>query len=471
MSLTNTFKVLSENEIESIVEKAFEVNENVGVKVYNEPLRKLLAENGAILKDNVIMIPRKLIKQCLNSAPKSFSVYDRTGNEYVMEQGRTYLTSMSDAIEILDSETMKIRSATREDLINLTKIADSLDEITFAALQVVPADDEGVIGQLNAMEIILQNTNKPLFLEPLDPYIAQTWVEIEKLLRENVADYKSPSIVMVIITLSPLNFDDTNSQKLTLAAKNNIPILTAPCPFAGMTSPFTLAGTLVQSVAETLFELTAAQLINEGCPIYFGAASTVMDIKTGTITYGTPETSLVMMAFAEIAAHFGLPSYTPMIHPDAEEIDCQMGMEMSMSFLTQLSSGPTIMPGAGALNKTSIGSFEKLVIDAEIFKIAKRIYQGIEVNEKYLAYKNIANCRNIDSYLTDDLTVNELRSGEHYIPELLNRETRGKGAPNMLAKAREKVSDILDNHKTDVDEKLKDILKRFFDSKRNVLSE
>jgi len=465
MSLNRTLKVLSEDGIERILENAYLILEQKGIAVHNKQLRDLLSRNGAKVEDEQVRMPRQLIGESLKLAPHSFPVSDRAGGRRIMEQGAQHLCTMSDAIDVYDGETDSVRSATEQDLSDLTVLADSLPEVDFAALQVVPAEKKGLPGQLNAMRILLSNTTKPLFLEPLNAFITETWVEIEHLLQQTLPDYVSPSIVMVITTLSPLQLDDASAQKLLIAAKNNIPILTAPCPIAGITSPFTLAGSLVQSVAETLFEAAAAQLINESCPLFFGAASTVMDVKTGTITYGAPEFALLMAAYAEMAAYFNLPSYIPVIHPDADEVDVQMGAEMMLGFMTLLGCRPTIMPGIGALNKTGLASVEKLVIDAELYRMAQRIYEGINVTETSLAYDSINSLQQGETYLTDELTLRELRSGEHYIPHIINREERATGALNMRARAREHVRSILDCHRPDISDNLRNELERFFAKK------
>ena len=462
--------VLSESEMKQVLESAYKINEEIGMSVESKKLGYLLVKNGAREENGRVRLPEDLIKHCLDRSPRKFFFYDRNFNRYTAETGRTYLGTMSDAIEVLDSVSQRTRSAVLQDLNDLTRIADMLSEVTFAAIQVVPSDTGGLVSQLEAMEAVLKNTSKPLFLEPLDPYIADTWVEIEKLLASTDERYQPPSVVMVIVPVSPLKFDKNNSRKLFAAAENSIPVLTASCPVAGITSPFTLAGSLAQTVAESLFELSAIQVINPGSPVFFGSAATIMDVKTGTITYGAPEFPLMMSAFAEIAGYLDLPSYTPAVHPDSEAVDVQMGAEMMLGFMVQLSSRPTIIPGIGALSKTGTASFEKLVIDAELFGEAKRVYRGIDVDRWHLAYNSIRDIEKNRTYLTDNLTLSELRTGEHFIPDLTNRESKDRGALTMLERAKKRVKEILEEHMPDVNKKQTAALEAFFKTKRRKIS-
>lgn len=466
MPLQSTIRILSDDDIERLLEKAFALNETVGVAVRNGRLREVLLDHGAQEENGRIKLSRRLIQDALQMAPSHFPVSNRNGGSLTMEQGSLHLGTMSDAIEMLDLETQKVRSATVRDLSELTILADALPEVDFIALQVVPSETQGYLSQLNAMEVLLKNTAKPLFLEPVDAFLTRMWVELEHLLQRTLSNYTSPSIVMVITTLSPLQFDEDSAEKLMLAANSKIPILTAPCPIAGMTSPFTLAGSLVQSLAETLFELTAAQVVQKGCPVFFGAASTVMDVRTGTITYGAPEYTLLIMAYAQIAAHFNLPSYCPITHPDAGEVDVQMGAEMMLGYMGLLSQKPTIMPGIGALSKTGVASAEKVVIDAELFRMAQRVYRGIDTSDRHMAYQSIAALEQGETYLTDPLTIQELRSGEHFIPKILNREQRGTGTRNMQERAREELRAIMGSHQPEIDKAVTNAVGDFFDEKR-----
>ena len=39
-----------------------------------------------------------------------------------------------------------------------------------------------------------------------------------------------------------------------------------------------------------------------------------------------------------------------------------------------------------------------------------------------------------------------MRTGEHYVPDLTNRESGGRGAPVMLDRAKKRVKEILEEH-------------------------
>ena len=102
MPLEKTIKALSESEINRILTTAYDINEKIGMSVESKRLGDFLVKNGAGEDKVRLKLPGDLIKRCLEKSPRSFFFQDRSSNRYIAETGRSYLGTMSDAIEILD---------------------------------------------------------------------------------------------------------------------------------------------------------------------------------------------------------------------------------------------------------------------------------------------------------------------------------------------------------------------------------
>jgi len=80
-------------------------------------------------------------------------------------------------------------------------------------------------------------------------------------------------------------------------------------------------------------------------------------------------------------------------------------------------------------------------------RIIKRFIKGIEVNEKTIAFNTIANVGIRGTYLMEDNTIENLRSGEHvelFASNGANYEMwRRKGAKSSTQQARDIVNDII----------------------------
>jgi len=72
-------------------------------------------------------------------------------------------------------------------------------------------------------------------------------------------------------------------------------------PQAGATAPAALAGTLVQSTAETLAALLLVNLVHPGHPVIFSSWPFVSDLRTGAMTGGSGEEGVLNAAAAQVA--------------------------------------------------------------------------------------------------------------------------------------------------------------------------
>jgi len=81
---------------------------------------------------------------------------------------------------------------------------------------------------------------------------------------------QEPFMIFYAEPSSPLKNSEEAVQKLVYCARHRIPQVYTPCPIAGGTAPATMAGLLVQNLAETLAGVVLSQLVREGAPIVVG---------------------------------------------------------------------------------------------------------------------------------------------------------------------------------------------------------
>ncbi len=79
------FRALSDDQVWEIRQAAFDVLEKTGCNVLHEGAAKLLKKAGAIVKDEGqsywrVKVPRYIVEECIRTAPKGFTIYDRDGN-------------------------------------------------------------------------------------------------------------------------------------------------------------------------------------------------------------------------------------------------------------------------------------------------------------------------------------------------------------------------------------------------------
>jgi trimethylamine--corrinoid protein Co-methyltransferase len=190
----------------------------------------------------------------------------------------------------------------------------------------------------------------------------------------------------------------------------------------GATSPVTIAGTLVQHVAESLSGVVIAQLAKRGAPVIFGGSPSGFDMRHGTTPMGAIETMMIDAAYVQIGKSLGLPTHAYMALSDAKVVDAQAGFETGMGAVLAALAGVNIVSGPGMLDFESAQSLEKLVIDNEICGMAYRLIQGIAQRDEPLALGLFEGFGMGSQFLTMPHTRKWYRA-EHIFPVVTDRET------------------------------------------------
>jgi len=231
-------------------------------------------------------------------------------------------------------------------------------------------------------------------------------------------------------------------------AENHLPIGVQTCPMSGATSPVTLGGTLVTMCAECLALIVVVEIINPGNPVVAGGAPSVMDMRTANATFGSVETALMSAAISQIIRNYNLPSYTCISNTESAIPDAQAGYESAWTTLLPLMTGASLVIGPGHLNSCTLASYEKLVMDNEILGGLKRIMEGINVSESFLAVDVVSDVGPGGHFLAHKHT-REYMSRERWFPRISNRfgfREWKKERCELWIKAKREAMEIMSTH-------------------------
>ena len=278
---------------------------------------------------------------------------------------------------------------------------------------------------------------------------------------------KRPIITATECPVPPLQYDKRPLKGIMEFAKKKLPVIIYSEPSAGATSPASLAGTLAVSNAEVLSGITVVQLINPGAPVIYGSVATLMDMKTGGIAFGSPETGLLAACTTQMAHYYGLPNMTPGGRTDSKMPDEQAGYEKARTTLMAALAGSSLGNMAGLLESNLVASYEQMVIDDEIIATTERILRGVDFDADALALELIDRVGPGGTYISQRHTLDRLKK-EHYMPRLSDRNyysawVRG-GSKQIRDEARSRAREILKTHSSeplnrDVDKAVSAILK------------
>jgi trimethylamine--corrinoid protein Co-methyltransferase len=405
-----------------ILDEAYQLMMNPGIKVLSLPARILLAEAGAQTEVNsdIVKIPEKVARAAVNTVPKTFSLYNRLGERKVIYGGdKVHFDPGSSAVHIMDPETLEHKPAHTCDLIRLVKVAEILPQYDAQSTAVVCDDVPKEIGDLYRLYLVLLHSIKPIVTGSFSNTTFEAMIDLVALVAGGRAALtEMPQAIFDVCPSPPLIWSKFGAENLIGLARTRIPAEIVSMPLAGAVSPVTLLGSVTQHAAECLSGITIHQAAQPGSPIVWGGAPAIFDMRKGTTPMGAVETAMIDAAYAQVGKSLGLPTHCYLGASDSKVIDAQAGLESGVTAMIGALAGINMISGAGMLDFLACQSAEKLVVDAEAIGMAKRLLAGIEVRTETLATGFFGGLDFKGDFLKQRAT-RDLFSVEQYLPSAI----------------------------------------------------
>ena len=165
-------------------------------------------------------------------------------------------------------------------------------------------------------------------------------------------------------------------------------------------SPCTVAGTLAQVLAECLAGLALVQIIRPGAPCLMGSFASTLSMQSGAPTFGTPESSKMVLAAGQLARRLGVPFHTVGALTSSKLPDAQAAQESAQGL------SMAVLAGAGFINHATgwlegglTSGYEKTIIDADLCGNVISFAEGIDLSD---------NAQALDA-------IREVGPGSHYL--------------------------------------------------------
>jgi trimethylamine--corrinoid protein Co-methyltransferase len=254
---------------------------------------------------------------------------------------------------------------------------------------------------------------------------------------------EKPIAIFDVCPSPPLLWSDLTCQNMIDCARAGIPSELVSMPLAGATSPVTLAAAVVQHTAENLSGVTICQLAKEGAPIVWGGSPAAFDMRHGTTPMGAVGTWLIDTAYTQVGKSLDMPTHAYLGMSDAKIVDAQAGLESSGGAILAALAGVNMVSGAGMMDFESCQSYEKLVLDAEIIGMAKRLIQGVEKRDDPIALSLIREMGHRADYLSNPHTLENFQKELHIPSRVIDRGSHDswtkEGSKSAFERAREQV--------------------------------
>jgi trimethylamine--corrinoid protein Co-methyltransferase len=448
-SITNPrvkLEILSTADVRRIHEATLQIIEKVGIKFPSQRALQIWAEAGGDVDFDrmIVKAPPALIESALRSCPSSYTLAARDPQQDLpLDGNHVYLGTDGCGVEVLDIQSGERRTSTLQDVRDIAVIADAVEQIAFhwvpVSAQDVPAPTRG----LHEVRAIWESSTKHAQTESIyNAREARIAIEMAAMIAGgSEALRKRPVLSLMQCTAPPLGHDGGSIEAALLAAEAGIPTGFMTMAACLTTGPATLAGNLAVGNAEVVAGTALLQLAFPGAPVFYAAAQTASDLRTGAYTGGGPEDFLFGGATNALSDFYDIPLSMGSFATGAKEPNWQAGIENSLSTFMASASMADMLLGTGFLHGSRIWSYAEMMLDCEIFSIVQKMMQGIIVNDENLAMEAIAAVGPAGNFLSQKHTRRHMR--EIYMSEFMDRrpyaewETKKDDARDWaLAKAR-----------------------------------
>ena len=289
-----SLNILSTAEVLQIHNATLEVIATVGVKFPSTRALDILEAHGAQVdrQTQIARIPAHILSEYLEKAPPAYTLAAREANlDLPLDGSHSYLGTDGCVVEILDAFSGEKRSTIKQDVVDVARVADSLDAIAFHWVPISAQDCPPESRSLHELQAIWKVSKKHVQTESIvTASEMESALEMAAVLTGGREALRQRPILSVMqCTISPLAHDGGSLDAGLIAAEAGLPVGFMTMASCGSTGPITLAGNLVVGNAEVLSALALMQMAAPGCPVYYAAAQTATDLRTGAYTGGGPE--------------------------------------------------------------------------------------------------------------------------------------------------------------------------------------
>jgi trimethylamine---corrinoid protein Co-methyltransferase len=380
-------------EIERIHQASLHILENVGLEFLDAEVLAIWEKAGARVDHGRRRVwpDGGLVMEAVARAPSSFTWRARNpGHNVFIGENSIAFGPSGGMVYVSDLESGR-RPGALADLENFLKLCQVCHLFHFASWeQVAPQDVPATTRHLHRLYAGFTLTDKAMMEAAHGRIITADCIEMARIVFGDL-ETGGPVIGDVINVNSPLRYDERMLGGLLTYARASQATFITPFILAGAMSPVTMAAALAQQNAEVLAGAALTQLVKPGAPVIYGGFTTPVDLRSGAPAFGTPEGAWAILATAQLARYYGLPSRGSGSLTSANTADAQAAYETVWTLWPAI-QGQTnlIMHAAGWLEGGLTCSYEKFVIDAENLAMFAHFLQGFAVDEEALALEMIA---------------------------------------------------------------------------------
>ena len=441
-------KILSGSQIEQIHSASLQVLEEVGFRYDSDKALKLLQNNGCIVdyKTKIAKIPPDLIEESIRKTPSSFMVRSRDPEKSIRLGGNTLYFMNSAGARYCDVDTGIVTMPTIEQNNEGVIVSDALDTVNvfpsytpYFEIKDVPPVMSCPVSCAQRMRF---STKPSRGAQPTGTFIWET----------QMAQAVDAQLMGCVEGAAPLSLAEDACNAAFYYLDAGFPIYIASGSIMGGSHPITVAGASVSHNAELLAIVVLLQCIRPGCGIIANNFVSAMNMATGDLNFGTAAIALHQMAYNQIwHLMYKIPiNNTGSAFSNSKKIDYQTAAEKLPLAMCSALSGSNLIVLHGGITGELAYNPVLAVIDDDVANTIGRIIEGFDVNDEMINIDTIKEVGSTGTFLSAKQT-RTLWKTEDYMPKIFDKtsyqEWLAGGKKTIIEKAKERMEDILVNHK------------------------
>ncbi len=386
-----SYAPLNAAEIQRIHDTALQVLEEIGLADAPPSGVAAMTSVGAIQgEDGRLRFPPAVVEDALANAARDITLHGRDPRHDLHLSGKSvHFGTAGAAVNMVEADGCSYRESTLQDLFDACRIADQLDNIHFVQRPIVARDITNNLElDLNTVYACCAGTTKHIGASISEPGNEMECLELLHMIAGGEVAWRARPFVSNTncFVVPPLKFATESCQAMEGCICGGMPVLLLSAGMAGATAPATLAGAIVQAVAECLAGLVYVNAISPGHPAVFGTWPFVVDLRTGAMSIGSGEQALLSAGCAQMHQFYGLPGGAAAGASDAKLPDMQAGWEQMCSNVMAGLAGLNMVYEAAGMHASLLGfCHESLILGDDMIGQALRCVKGIEVTDDTLA--------------------------------------------------------------------------------------
>lgn len=450
--------------LEKIEETAIKILEEIGISIGHQEFLEMALAKGFKPKNGRIILERAIVKDFIEEEQKKNEGYDDSGDWREHLEKPISIGTNPYPMNYHNLETDEIVPFTTDKLIESVKLIDSFkDEGIILGAPGYPTDVPPVLQPLQQYRILATYSRQGRY--PVDA----KYLESLPYIMEMAALLGNPIRSLPVYVFSPLNLSG-ESLKCVLTFKERLnSVSISNMPSVGSTAPIRIGDALGMASAEVI---GSAIIVREvlGLEVQWEISLLPCDLRTMSMTFGSPEYILFQIAASEVDAYLHRRKleeiWSGTILTSAKLPGPHSCLDKMASMIFYAMMGGRHFTGAGTLALDEVFSPEQFIYDFEMKNYVNRFIKGLDSNcnlERTVSEVREGISNRSFAYL--ESTVNLHRS-VYWYPRVLNRKSlrtwQNAGSPKDKERVKEIVREKIKSHEYLIEPELRKEIEKMY---------